>query len=165
MKPNRKLYSLLSHYPTSPTLGFTPRRRSRFGNFLRALIRAVHFHFAFMRTLLQVLAVAAVLLLDAASADAADCMCERLSAEGCSDSAQIREAPVGPPLWCERSDDPRCMPASTHGTSVNTLVPVAMSFGQPIRWSAPPRTGIRMDVRVDGDARTEHSRRVERPPR
>ena len=132
---------------------------------MRALIRAVHFGFAFMRTLLQVLAVAALLLLDAASADAADCMCDRLSAEGCSDSAQLREAPAAPPLWCERSDDPRCMPASTHSTSVNTLVPVAMSFAQPIRWNAPPRTGIRLDVRVDGDARAEHSRRVERPPR
>jgi hypothetical protein len=118
-----------------------------------------------MRTLLQVLAIAAMLLLDAASADAADCGCERLSAEGCRDSAQMREAPAVPPLWCERSDDPRCMPASTHGTSSNTLVPVAMSFGQPIHWNAPLRTGIRLDVAVDGNARPEHSRRVERPPR
>ena len=165
MRSDTKLYSLLSHYPTSPTLGFTPRRRFLFRDFLQALIRAVHFDFAFMRTLLQVMAVAAMLLVDAAPADASDCMCDRLSAEGCGESAQIRKAPAAPPLWCERTDDPSCMPASTHGTSVNTLVPVAMSFGQPIRWSAPPRTGIRMDVRVDGDARTEHSRRVERPPR
>jgi hypothetical protein len=134
-------------------------------DFLQAPIRAVHFDFAFMRTLLQVLAVAAILLLDAASADAADCACERLSAEGCSGTAQMREAPAAPPLWCERSDDPRCMPASTHGTSGNTLVPVAMSFAEPIRWNAPARTGIQWDVRVDGDARAEHSRRVERPPR
>ena len=103
--------------------------------------------------------------LDAASVNAAYCMCEQLSAEGCREGAPTRETPAAPPLWCERSGDPRCMPASTHGTSVSTLVPVAMSFGQPIRWNAPPRTGIRLDVRVDGDARAEHSRRVERPPR
>ena len=118
-----------------------------------------------MRTLLQVLAVGALLLLDAASANAADCMCDRLSAEGCSEGATIRQEPVAPPLWCERSDDPRCMPASTHGTSVNALVPVAMSWAQPIRWDAPPRTGFLMDVGIEGDARTEHSRRVDRPPR
>ena len=118
-----------------------------------------------MRTLLQVMAVAAVLLLDAASADAADCMCDRLSAEGCREGAQVRNEPVAPPLWCERTDDPRCMPANTHGTSVHTLVPVAMSWAKPLRWNAPPRTGTRLDVWVDGDARAEHSRRVERPPR
>ena len=118
-----------------------------------------------MRTLLQALAVAAMLLLDAASVNAADCMCDRLSAEGCTEGAQIREQPASPPLWCERTDDPRCMPANTHGTAVDTLVPVAMSWAQPIRWNAPPRTDTRLDVRVDGDARTEHSRRIERPPR
>lgn len=131
---------------------------------MRAPLGAVDFGFAFMRTLLQAVAVAAMLLLDAASANAADCMCDRLSAEGCSDSAQIREAPAAP-LWCERTDDPRCMPASTHGTVANTLVPVAMSWAQPLRWNAPPRTGIPSDVWVDGDPQTEHSRRVERPPR
>jgi hypothetical protein len=177
VRSDTKLYSLLSHYPTSCTPGFTPRccapRRDLCGDLcgdlwedlLRALVGAVDFDFAFMRTLLQVLAVAAMLLVDAAPADASDCMCDRLSAEGCGESAQIRKAPAAPPLWCERTDDPRCMPASTHGTSVNTLVPVAMSWAQPIRWNAPPRTGIRWDVRVDGDARSEHSRRVERPPR
>ncbi|RLB43687.1 MAG: hypothetical protein DRH30_02730 [Deltaproteobacteria bacterium] len=134
------------------------------GDLLPARLVAVDFDFAFMRTLLQALAVASILLLDAASANAADCMCDRLSAEGCGDSAQIREVPAAP-LWCERTDDPRCMPASTQGTSVNTLVPVAMSWAQPLRWNAPPRTGIRSDVWVDGDPRTEHSRRVERPPR
>ncbi len=118
-----------------------------------------------MRTLLQVFAVAAILLLDAASADAADCMCDRLSTKGCAESAQMREQPAAPRLWCERTDDPRCMPANTHGTSVHTLVPVAMSWAQQIRWTAPPRTGIRLDVWVDGDAQSEHSRRVERPPR
>ena len=132
---------------------------------LQGLIGALDSDFAFMRTLLQALAVAAMLLLDAAPVDAADCMCDRLSAEGCSESAQVREAPAVPPLWCERTDDPRCMPASTHGTSVQTLVPVAMSWAQPIRWNAPPRTGLLLDVHVDGDARAEHSRRVERPPR
>ncbi|MGB8223442.1 MAG: hypothetical protein WCF10_12735 [Polyangiales bacterium] len=118
-----------------------------------------------MRTLLPVMAVAAMLLLDATSAQAADCPCDRLSAEGCGDSPQMREPPVAPPLWCERIDDPRCMPASTHGTAVETLVPVAMSWAQPIRWNAPRCTGARLTVRVGGDARTEHSRRVDRPPR
>ena len=165
MKPNTKLYSLLSHYPTSDTHGFTPRRDPMTQDSLQAPTGTVDFGLAFMRTLLQAVAVAAMLLLDAASVNAADCMCDRLSAEGCSENAQIREAPAAPPLWCERTDDPRCMPASTHGTSVHTLVPVAMSFGQPIRWNAPPRTGVRLDIGVDGDARTEHSRRVERPPR
>jgi hypothetical protein len=148
--------------PVAPSvdLSHLPRR-----DLLRARSGAVDFGFALMRTLLQVFAVAALLLLDATSADAADCMCDRLSAEGCSENAQIREVPTAPPLWCERTDDPRCMPASTHGTSVNTLVPVAMSWAQPIRWNAPPRTGIRLDARVDGDALSEHSRRVERPPR
>jgi hypothetical protein len=110
----------------------------------------------FMKTLFQVLAVGALLLLDAASANAADCICDRLSAEGCSEGATIREEPMAPPLWCERSDDPRCMPASTHGTSVNA---------QPIRWDPPPNAGALLDVSVDGHAQTEHSRRVDRPPR
>jgi hypothetical protein len=165
VKPDTKLYSLLSHYPTSSTPGFTPPAADPERDLLQARSGAVDFDLAFMRTLLQVFAIATMLLLDATSADAADCMCDRLSAEGCSQSAQVREAPAAPPLWCERTDDPRCMPASTHGTAVNTLVPVAMSFGQPIRWSAPPRTVVRWDVGVDGDPRSEHSRRIERPPR
>jgi len=165
VKPDTKLYSPLSHYPTSCTAGFTPRYRSSRRDMLQALICALDFDFASMRTLPQVLLVAAMLLLDATPANAADCMCDRLSAEGCTDGAKVREVPAEPPLWCERTDDPRCMPASTHGTSVNALVPVAMSWAQPIRWNAPPRTGTLLDVWVDGDARTEHSRRVERPPR
>jgi hypothetical protein len=118
-----------------------------------------------MRALFQVLAIAAILLLDAASADAADCICDQLSAEGCMQSAEARGEPTAPPLWCERTDDPRCMPASTQGTSTTTLVPVAMSWAQPTRWGAPPRTGTQMAVRVEGAARAQHSRRVERPPR
>jgi hypothetical protein len=118
-----------------------------------------------MRIPLHALALAAMLLLDAASVSAADCICERLSAEGCSDGAQLREEPAGPPLWCERGDDPRCMPANTHGTSVHSLVPVAMSWAQPIRWDAPPRTASQLEVGADGDPRTEYARRVERPPR
>ena len=165
VKPDTTLYSLLSHYPTSSTPGFTPRPASSGRDLLQALTGAVDLDFAFMRTLLQALAVAAILLLDAAPVDAADCMCDRLSAEGCTEGAQIREAPAAPPLWCERTDDPRCMPASTNSTSVHTLVPVAMSWAQPIRWNAPPRSGFRMDARVDGEARAEHSRRIERPPR
>jgi len=118
-----------------------------------------------MKNLLQVLAVGALLLLDAASANAADCACDRLSAAGCTESATIADEPLAPPLWCERSDDPRCMPASTHGTAVNALVPVVMSWAQPIRWDAPPGAGILLDVSVDGHGHSEHSRRVDRPPR
>jgi len=119
-----------------------------------------------MRPLHPALAISAMLLmLGSASIAAADCACERVSGEGCLGGAQIFEAPATPPLWCERTDDPRCMPANTHGSSADTLVPVAMSWAEPLRWAAPARTGIRLDVRVDGDARTEHSRRVERPPR
>ncbi len=121
--------------------------------------------FAVVKTLLQALVVGALLLLDAASANAADCMCDRLSAEGCRETAELREPPAAPPLWCERTDDPRCMPASTHGTSAHSLVPVVMSFDQPIRWDAPPRTAVRWDSSAEGDARTEYSRRIDRPPR
>ena len=118
-----------------------------------------------MSTLFKVLAVAAIALLDAASVNAADCPCDRLSAEGCHDGMQARQEPPGPPQWCERTDDPRCMPASPHGTSVHMLVPVAVGWSQSFRWNAPPRTCVRMDVGVVGGERTEHSRRVDRPPR
>jgi len=165
VKPVTNVYSLLSHHPTSCTAGFTPRAQRAPQDFLQAMSGALDFGFASMKTLAQMLAVGALLLLDAASANAADCMCDQLSAEGCTESISVLEEPAGPPLWCERSDDPRCMPAGTHSTSVSTLVPVVMSWAQPIRWDAPPRTGVRLDVRVDGDAQTEHSRRVERPPR
>lgn len=117
-----------------------------------------------MRTLLPVMLVAAAVWLDAASANAAECPCDQLSEAGCSEVASIEHAPA-PPLWCERSDDPRCMPAHTHGSSANTLVPVVMSWAQSIRWDAPPRTGVHMDVDVEGEAYPEHSRRIERPPR
>lgn len=164
MKPDTALYSLLSHHPTSFT-PVSPPCDPKGRDFLQAARSGVDFRFAFMRTLFQVLAIAAILLLDAASADAADCICDQLSAEGCIQSAEARGEPIAPPLWCERTDDPRCMPASTQGTSTTTLVPVAMSWAQPTRWGAPPRTGTRMAVRVEGAARAQHSRRVERPPR
>lgn len=119
-----------------------------------------------MSTLLKVLAVAAIVLLDAAAVDAADCACDRLSAEGCrDDEAQLLDPPMGPPQWCERMDDPRCMPASPDGTSVQTLVPVAVGWAQAIRWNVPSRTGIPLDAWAEGGERAEHSRRVDRPPR
>jgi hypothetical protein len=118
-----------------------------------------------MRALLQVLAVASILLLDAVSAQAADCTCEGLSAEGCVESGEIREAPAAPPLWCERTDDPRCMPASTQGGPVDTLAPLAMSWAPSLRWSTPSRNTTPLQIIVEGCARAEHSRRVERPPR
>jgi len=117
-----------------------------------------------MKTLLHVLAIGALLLLDAGSAYASDCACGQLSGEDCVESASIRDEPAAP-LWCERSDDPRCMPASTHGTAVHSLVPVAMSWAQALRWGAPPRTAVHLDIEAEGDPQAEHSRRVERPPR
>lgn len=118
-----------------------------------------------MKIFLQVLAAGALVLFVAASASAADCMCDRISVEGCAAEVSVLEEPVGPPLWCERADDPRCMPANTHGTSSGTLVPVVMSWAQPIQFDAPPTSAVSMDVRVEGDARAAHSRRVDRPPR
>ncbi|MGD8317127.1 MAG: hypothetical protein PVH21_11020 [Myxococcales bacterium] len=118
-----------------------------------------------MNALFKVLAVAAIVLLDATAVNAADCVCDHLSAEGCTEGAMVREDPAGPPQWCERMDDPRCMPASPHGTSVPTVVPVAVGWAQPIRWNAPPRAGVPLNVDVDGGERAQHSRRVERPPR
>lgn len=165
MKPVTEVYSLLSHHPTSCTAGFTPRRPSSAGDLLQEHVGPVSLQFASMRTLLQVLVVGALSFLDATSASAADCMCDRLSAEGCAAEVSVLQEPTSPPLWCERSDDPRCMPASTHGTGGGTLVPVAMSWAQPIRFDTPPRAVLRIDVCVEGEARTEHSRRVERPPR
>ena len=159
------MYSLLSHNPTSCTAGFTPSSVLRQQVLLRARGGALDSQFAFMRIVLQVLAVGALLFLDAAPANAADCACDQLSLEDCAESASVLEEAGAPPLWCERSDDPRCMPASTHGTSVSTLVPVVMSFASATRWDAPPRTGVRMDVSEEGDAQPGHSRRVDRPPR
>ena len=132
--------------------------------FLQVTGRAVSCELAAMKSLLQVLAVGALLLVDAATAYATDCTCGQLSAEDCLETADVRSPPAEP-LWCERSDDPRCMPASTHGTHVNTLVPVAMSWAQPLRWGAPPRSAVRMDVVATGEPGAEHSRRIERPPR
>jgi hypothetical protein len=132
--------------------------------FLQVTGRAVSCELASMKCLLQVLAVGALLLVDAATASATDCTCGQLSAEDCLETGDIRSPPAEP-LWCERSDDPRCMPASTHGTSVHTLVPVAMSWAHPLRWGAPSTGGVRMEVDAEGEPRAEHSRRVERPPR
>jgi len=102
--------------------------------------------------------------LDMGSAAASDCSCGQLSGGDCLEVATIEQAPAEP-LWCERSDDPRCMPAHTHGTTVTALVPVAMSWAQPIRWASPPRSAVRLDVAAEGEPGADHSRRVERPPR
>ncbi|MFZ1864465.1 MAG: hypothetical protein WAU39_09610 [Polyangiales bacterium] len=119
-----------------------------------------------MSTLFKVMAVAAIALFDAVPVDAADCVCDHLSAEGCRDGGGAYEGePAAPPQWCERMDDPRCMPASPHSTSVQTVVPAAVGWTQSIRWGGPPRQGVPVDARIDGGARMEHSRRVERPPR
>jgi hypothetical protein len=107
-------------------------------------------------------------LLDAAAVDAADCVCEHLSTEGCLDglgAQEGREEPATPPQWCERMDDPRCMPASPRSSSVETPVPVAVGWAQSIRWKAPPVQGVPLDTCSDCAEQSEHSRRVERPPR
>ena len=106
MKPTTKLYSLLSHYPTSCTTGFTPRRRSAIGDFLQVTRRAVDFDFAFMRTLLQVLAVAAVLLLDAGVRRRCRLHVRPAFRGGLCESAPIATSAAAPPLWCERTRRP-----------------------------------------------------------
>ncbi len=156
--------SSLSYNPTSCTPGFTPRS-CRVSLLLQGPLGAVDFDLACMSTLFKVLMVAACLLFDAASVSAADCPCDRLSAEGCQEGQPLAPEPAGPPQWCERMDDPRCMPASPHGTSFQTFVPLASGWAQSIHWKAPPRAGVLMDVRADGEERSEHARRVERPPR
>jgi hypothetical protein len=118
-----------------------------------------------MKDLFKVLAVAAIVLFDATAVNAADCICDHLSGEGCANGVVVQDEPSGPPQWCERMDDPRCMPASPHGTSVDTLVPVAVGWAQPLRWYTPPRKGVPVDATAEGGERTEHSRRIERPPR
>jgi len=118
-----------------------------------------------MNALLKVLALAAIVLLDATAANAADCLCDQLSAEGCREGVVVRDEPASPPQWCERMDDPRCMPASPHGSSTPTVVPVAIGWAQPIRWYAPPRASVPLDLHVEGGERAQHARRIERPPR
>jgi hypothetical protein len=126
---------------------------------------AIDFDLAFMSMLFKVLAVAAFVLLDAAAVNAADCACEHLSAEGCLDQGSAREEPAAPPEWCERMDDPRCMPAGPRGGAAETPVPIAVGWAQTICWKAPPLHGVPVDTGTRGGERTEHSRRVERPPR
>jgi len=119
-----------------------------------------------MRNLFPALAVATVMLLPASSADAADCSCDRsLSIETCVETIEARDEPRLPPMWCERSDDPRCMPASTHGGSFQTLIPLATGWNQQLQWTAPPRTASPLAIWVEGGPTNAHSRRIERPPR
>ena len=120
-----------------------------------------------MRNLFPALAVATLLLLPAPPAKAADCTCDRsISVESCLESVEAtKEEPRLPPLWCERGDDPRCMPANTHGSTVHTLVPLATGWNQPLTWGVPPRSAKSDPIWVDGGARDAHLRRVERPPR
>ncbi len=123
-----------------------------------------------MRNLFPALAVTTMMLLPASSADAADCSCDRSSSiETCIDTIEARveanDEPRLPPMWCERSDDPRCMPASTHGGAFQTLIPLATAWNQQLRWTTPPRTGSLVAILVDGGSRYAHARRVERPPR
>lgn len=119
-----------------------------------------------MRNLFPALAVATIMLLPASSADAADCLCDRSSSiETCIETIEARDEPRLPPMWCERSDDPRCMPASTHSGAFQTLIPLAAGWNQQLQWTAPPRTVLRLAISVDGSPRHAHARRVDRPPR
>ena len=175
MKWFTKLYSLLSHYPTLRNAASLPRL-APLPRCLPAVPRAVDcgFGFASMRNLFPALAVATITLLPASSADAADCLCDRsTSIQTCIETIEARveaqvegnDEPRLPPMWCERSDDPRCMPASTHGGALQTLTPLATGWNQQLRWATPPRLGSLLAVSVDGSSRHAHARRVERPPR
>ncbi|MEM8608121.1 MAG: hypothetical protein AAGF92_13500 [Myxococcota bacterium] len=121
-----------------------------------------------MRNLLSALA-ATMLLSFASPADAADCLCDwSNSLESCVESAEIEaneEQPRRAPMWCERSDDPRCMPAGTHGGVFQNLIPLANVWFQPVRWTTPPRSVSQIAIWVDGGLKQAHARRIERPPR
>jgi len=119
-----------------------------------------------MRNLSPAIAVATMMLLPASSADAADCLCDRSSSiETCIETVEAQDEPRLPPMWCERTDDPRCMPASTHSGAFQTLIPLATGWKQQLRWTMPPRTGSLTAISVEGGFRHAHARRVERPPR
>lgn len=119
-----------------------------------------------MKTPFPALAVATMILSTASSAGAADCWCDRSSSiETCVETIEAADEPRQPPMWCERSDDPRCMPASTHGGALQSSIPLATGWNQQIRWTMPPRTGSPLAILVDGSSRPAHARRVERPPR
>ncbi|MEM7137240.1 MAG: hypothetical protein AAF500_11710 [Myxococcota bacterium] len=124
-----------------------------------------------MRNLFTALAVT-LFWLPASFADAADCLCDwSLSLESCIESADANlgpgtaEEPRRAPMWCERSDDPRCMPAGTHGGVFQTLLPLAHAWFQPNDWATPPRSTSQLAIRIDGGDRAAHPRRIDRPPR
>lgn len=136
------------------------------------------------------LALAAVLTLFASASSAkADCLCERTAASlewsaGCSESSVpfdlllgpdarsplefhengARKAP-GAPLWCERADDPRCMPSHSRGDSGETITPIAPTLNPKTHWGSPPGAQACQFVSPSGDSRPSHERRIERPPR
>ncbi len=137
---------------------------------------------------LPIPALASVLmLLASANLAEADCMCERLSSErsaGCSESGIPFDIGLGPhalsplelspdlapeapdaPLWCERADDPRCMPAHDRGQSEQTIRPIATVLNQQQSKGSPPGAETHRFVFPSGDARPGHERRIDRPPR
>lgn len=128
-----------------------------------------------------------LMLLASANLTKADCLCEHLSSEqsaGCSESGVPFDIGLGPnsrsplelspdlppeapgaPLWCERADDPRCMPAHNRGDAEQTIRPIAPILNQQQRWGPPLGAQTRRFVFPSGDARPGHERRIERPPR
>ena len=160
-------------HPTPRNAGLTPPfDRLSFARFLAGGSPSgrLRVRIASMRNLFSAIVVATIVLLPASFADAADCSCDRASSiESCAETvgAQIeaQDQPMLPPMWCERGDDPRCMPASTHGGAFHTLTPVAMGWDQQHRWTAPLSAASRFAISVDGGSRQAHARRVDRPPR
>lgn len=108
-------------------------------------------------------------------------MCDRVlqSVETCGEDAEpeasvlytmqssaSNQDPTAPPQWCERADDPRCMPA--HGSHRSNLVlgPVA-PVGKPGELAIDPlRIGSSSIAWTANDReRPGHKRRIDRPPR
>lgn len=141
-----------------------------------------------MRTSLPIPALASILmLLASASLAEADCMCERLSSErseGCSESGIPFDIGLGPhalsplelspdlapeapdaPLWCERANDPRCMPAQDRGQSEQTIRPIVPILNDQQSKLSFPGAEKRRLVFPSGNARPGHERRIDRPPR
>ena len=136
-----------------------------------------------MRKLIPAIAIASLVWLQAPTSRAADCMCERvILTEGtCVDEVQPIESvsslhtvqelgsvqePTAPPQWCERADDPRCMPAHGSNPSSATLVPMAPLSTLAVQAISPPELNSRLAalVATDGE-QAAHERRIDRPPR
>ena len=81
------------------------------------------------------------------------------------DSGSNKE-PAAPPQWCERADDPRCMPANGSSPSSGTWVPMALLSTGAAEAISPPRLNSRLIALATPDGeQAAHERRIDRPPR